>query len=104
MINKQQLRRIQMDIRRVLLDVWDPIGIKEEPTAQDEYDCCVDHLVTLLTRGVSDDEIAEYLWQRGTAHMGLLSLHRAEMYRTVAALRKIALDGNSGADKGGAPV
>ena len=103
MINKQQLRRIRMDIRSVLLNVWDPIGIKDEPNAQDEYDCCVDHLVTLLTRGASDDEIAEYLWERGTEHMGL-SLHREEMYQTVAALRKIELDRNSGAKKGGAPV
>jgi hypothetical protein len=31
MISKQQLRRIQMEIRHVLLNVWDPIGIKDEP-------------------------------------------------------------------------
>ena len=103
MINKQQLRRIRMDIRRVLLNVWDPIGVKDEPNAQDEYDCCVGHLVTLLTRGASDDEIVDYLWERGTEHMGL-SLHREELYRTVEALRQIELHGIPASGTGGIHV
>lgn len=93
MIEKKQAQRIMADVRRVLLNVWDPIGVRDEPNAQDEYDCCVDPLVTLLTSNASDDQIAEYLWRRGTQHMGL-SLNREEMYRTVAALRQIDLREN----------
>jgi len=38
MIDKYESRRIRVAIRNVLLGVWDPIGIKDEPNAQDEYD------------------------------------------------------------------
>ena len=38
MIDKITSRLIRSQIRRVLLNVWDPIGVKNEPNAQDEYD------------------------------------------------------------------
>ena len=90
MINKYESRRIRAEVRRVLLDVWDPIGVKDEPNAQDEYDCCLGSLFHLLTTGATDAQIAEYLWRQGTEHMGL-SLQKEAMYPTVAALRQIAL-------------
>jgi hypothetical protein len=37
-IDKYESRRITVDIRHVLMSVWDPIGIKDRPNAQDEYD------------------------------------------------------------------
>jgi hypothetical protein len=37
-IEKYESRRIRVEIRRVLLTVWDPIGIRDESNAQDEYD------------------------------------------------------------------
>ena len=90
MIDKYESPRIRVDIRHVLLDVWDPIGVRDEPNAQDEYDCCLGSLFQLLTTGATDDQIADYLWKQGTEHMGL-SLKREAMYPTVAALRKITL-------------
>ena len=90
MIDKYESRRIRAEVRRVLLDVWDPIGVKDEPNAQDEYDCCLGSLFHLLTTGATDDQIAEYLWRQGTEHMGL-PLQKEAMYPTVAALRQIAL-------------
>jgi len=89
-IDKYESPRIRVDIRHVLLDVWDPIGVRDEPNAQDEYDCCLGSLFQLLTTGATDDQIADYLWKQGTEHMGL-SLKREAMYPTVAALRKITL-------------
>lgn len=93
MIDKYESRRIRVEIRHVLLSVWDPIGIKDEPNAQDEYDCCLGSLLRLLTTSATDDQIAEYLWRQGTEHMGL-SLHKEAMYPTVAALRQISLAEN----------
>jgi hypothetical protein len=94
MIDKDESRRIRAEVRRVLLDVWDPIGVKDEPNAQDEYDCCLGSLFQLLTTGATDDAIADYLWRQGTEHMGL-PLQKQAMYPTVAALRKIALPESS---------
>jgi hypothetical protein len=54
-------RRICEAIRRVFLEVWDPIGIGDEPNAQDEYDMYVDHMFELLTARASDVELAKYL-------------------------------------------
>ena len=90
MIDKYESRRIRLEIRHVLLNVWDPIGIKGEPNAQDEYDCCLGSLFNLLTTNATDAQIAEYLWRQGTEHMGL-SLDKEAMYPTVAALRQISL-------------
>jgi hypothetical protein len=36
--SKENSRRIRVAIRHVFLDVWDAIGIADEPMAQDEYD------------------------------------------------------------------
>jgi len=93
-IDKHESRRIRVEIRHVLMNVWDPIGVKDEPNAQDEYDCSLGSLFTLLTTNATDDQIAEYLWRQGTEHMGL-SLQKEAMYPTVAALRKIPLTSKS---------
>jgi len=90
MIDKYEKRRVKAEIRQILLNVWDPIGVRDEPNAQDEYDCCLGSLLNLLTTGAVDDQIAEYLWLQGTDHMGL-TLQKEAMYPTVAALRQIAL-------------
>ena len=94
MIDKHESRRIRVEIRHVLMNVWDPIGVKDEPNAQDEYDCCLGSLFNLLTTSATDEQIAEYLWRQGTEHMGL-SLRKEQMYPTVAALRQISLPENS---------
>jgi hypothetical protein len=47
-IDKVQSRRIRVEIRHVLMDVWDPIGVKDEPNAQDECDGYIGKLFELL--------------------------------------------------------
>ena len=71
MIEKYESRRIRVAIRHVLLDVWDPIGIKDEPNAQDEYDGYLGGVYELLVRGASDEDIEEHLWKIVTERMGL---------------------------------
>jgi hypothetical protein len=62
-IGKYESRRIRSEIRRVLLQHWDPIGIRDEPNAQDEYDSYLGGIYELLVRGASDEEIANHLWR-----------------------------------------
>jgi hypothetical protein len=61
MIDKYESRRIRVDIRRVLLDVWDPIGIRDEPNAQTEYDGYLGDVYELLVSGATDQQIIERL-------------------------------------------
>lgn len=94
-IDKQEAKRITSEIRLVLLDVWDPIGVANEPNAQDEYDCCLGGLFRLLTTDATDDQMAEFLSQQEIEHMGLGGVRKEAMYQTVAALRRIRLPRNS---------
>jgi len=37
-IDKEESRAIRRQIRRVLMEAWDPIGVSDIPEAADEYD------------------------------------------------------------------
>jgi hypothetical protein len=94
MVSRSESRRIVDEIRSVLLNVWDPIGVAEIPQCADEYDCCIGGAYSLLSKGASDSAIAEYLWRQANHHMGLgVSLESTKP--TVEALRKITLQASS---------
>ena len=94
MIDKYESRRIRSEIRRVLMTVWDPIGVRDEPNAQDEYDSYLGGVFDLLTGGASDDRISEHLWRIVTERMELPA-KKDDMQSTVSALRQIQLPQNS---------
>jgi hypothetical protein len=60
-MNKQEARRISDEIRQILVKVWDPLGIKDEPQAQDEYDSYIGGVFHLLVKRGSAKEIEDYL-------------------------------------------
>jgi len=91
MIHKYESRRIRVVIRRVLLKVWDPIGIKDEPKAQSEYDGYIGDVYKLLIGGASDLEITERLLYIVRETMRLEKAAAADMGETVSALRNIHL-------------
>jgi hypothetical protein len=93
-IEKYESRRIRVEIRHVLMDVWDPIGVKDEPNAQDEYDAYLGGVYDLLVSGASDENIQAHLWRIVTERMGL-SPKKSDMADTVKALRQIPLPRNS---------
>jgi hypothetical protein len=82
------------EIRSVLLQVWDLIGIKDEPHAQDEYDSYLGGVYELLVGGASDDSIKEHLWRIVTDRMELPA-KKNEMAKTVEALRQIQVPQDS---------
>jgi len=83
---KEESREARRAIRRVLLEVWDPIGIGDEPNAQDEYDGYVGPIFELLAVGKSDSEIEQYL-HVVVIGMGMDS-SRVSLANVVAALRR----------------
>ena len=60
---ERRAREIQEAIRQVLLRDWDPIGVRDAPEAQDEYDGYVGGVYRLLVSGATSSEIAEHLLQ-----------------------------------------
>lgn len=58
-------------VRRILREHWDPIGIRNVPAAQDEYDAYVGPLVEKIVRGSTVDQLSRYLLATETDVMGL---------------------------------
>ena len=70
--NKYQSRENRQRVRQVLLEHWDPIGVRNIPEASDEYDRYVGELyVMLMDDGASVEAIDRYLVTAATQHMGI---------------------------------
>jgi len=88
MIDKATSRRIRVEIRHVLLGVWDPIGVRDEPNAQDEYDGYIGEIFALLSGGTTDEQLSDRLLYFVNDRMGLSATPEA-MLPTIRALRAI---------------
>jgi hypothetical protein len=90
MIDKAESRRIRSEIREILLRLWDPIGVKNEPLAQDEYDAYIGGIFSLLTENASEEELKVHLWkiieERIQVHP-----HKGATDDTVKALKSVRL-------------
>jgi cytochrome P450 len=59
------------ELRSLLLEHWDPIGVRNSPGAWDEYDSYMLPLVRKLRSGADAGEVAGYLAAVQSASMGL---------------------------------
>jgi len=71
MTDEQKAREIQASIARVLMEDWDPIGVREEPDVANEYDAYVGGVYRLLASGANTQQIAEHLAAVERDRMGL---------------------------------
>jgi hypothetical protein len=58
------------ELRRLLMEYWDPIGVKASPEAVDEYDGYRGGVMQLLRDGASSQAIAEHLSRVEQERMG----------------------------------
>ncbi len=79
------------EIRRILMERWDPIGVRDEPMAADEYDEYATQLFGLLARGASDDQVVGYLGQ-AEDQIGLGRSPRSVLTPIVALLRGLGIE------------
>ena len=70
---KERSLEIKRKIRQILLNKWDPIGVKEIPEAQDEYDSYIGGIYRLIASHHSKEDIIEYLYKIEKENMGLFS-------------------------------
>lgn len=90
MIEKHASRDFRRQINRILLDQWDPIGVREEPAAQNEYEMYVYGAFRLLVDGASEQAIARYLLEIERERMGMdgtSGTHRLAVAASLKALR-----------------
>ena len=92
-IEKYRSREIRREIRRVLLQEWDPIAVKDVPEAQDECDIYVGGVFALLVRKASEDEIIERLYSIEKDRMGLACSDKQALRTVARALLAIDVSG-----------
>ena len=68
---EERAREIQSQIREILLREWDPIGVRDEPRARDEYDAYIGGVYRLLASEASPRSVAEHLARVEAEQMGL---------------------------------
>src|ERR1700727_1974013 len=92
--DKEESREVRRAIRKVFVEVWDPIRVMDDSTwPRDEYDGYIGRVFELLVTGGSDEQIVDHLlWAE--ARMGMDG-SRASLQDVVAALRAIDLKGKS---------
>jgi len=67
---EERAREIQRFIGDVLRRNWDPIGVRDEKQAQDEYDAYVHGVYQLMVSGATARQIAEHLARVETKQLG----------------------------------
>jgi hypothetical protein len=87
---RHKAKSIQESIRQILLHDWDPIGVKNVPEAQDEYDSYIGGVYRLLASRCSADQLIDHLFSIESESMGMPVPDR-ELLRGVAN-QLIALD------------
>jgi hypothetical protein len=66
-------------IKQILMNEWDPIGVRDILEAQDEYDSYVPDIHGLLIHHESEEKLLEHLWLIETDYMGLCgNRHKTE--------------------------
>lgn len=56
--------QIRSEIRRILLNDWDPSNAAGTPAAHGEYDSYLDPLIALIQSDAGEEAVVEYLHER----------------------------------------
>jgi|SRR5579864_2433202 len=72
MVDKESSREIRRQIRRVLMNDWDPIGVNDTPEAADEYDGYLGDIYELIQSNASAAQIAAHLRLIEIDQMGMV--------------------------------
>lgn len=68
---KELWRRQRAEIRQILMDHWDPIGVRDLEGPEDEYDRYVGEVVAALRDNAPISKIEEFLRWVVTEQMGM---------------------------------
>jgi hypothetical protein len=68
---RDSMNILEAKVQMILLQEWDPIGVKDIPEASDEYDRYVSNLCRMLCMGESTANIYSHLRWIETERIGL---------------------------------
>jgi|SRR5438128_5344846 len=87
----RRAREIQAAIGKVLLQDWDPIGIRDVPEAQDEYDGYVGGVYRLLASGASPHDVATHLSTIESGRMGYTQAKPSDLLPVAEKLCRLSV-------------
>ena len=90
-IDIEKIAEIHRQIDLMLLEDWDPIGIKNEPGAQDEYRDYVREVFDVAVKTRSERAVAEHLLTIERKRMGLWDFPWRWRRRVPAAQKILSL-------------
>lgn len=73
-------------VDEVLHCLWDPIGVRDNPAARDEYSSYVRHVCNMLKDDASVDQISKHLGIIKTMSMGMPASWNNESDKEVASI------------------
>ena len=68
---RDHAKQYQQAIHRILVHAWDPIGVAQDPDAQDEYDNYIPKIHGMLLRHEPRDKLSDHLRWLETEHIGV---------------------------------
>jgi hypothetical protein len=69
-LRRKRFAKEESEIRKIVYE-WQPIGL---PTPEDEYDCLVHHVISILHAGGNHDDVAYKIKYELENHFGLYSI------------------------------
>ena len=91
-MKKKQELRLRAAIGQVLLHDWDPIGIRLNSLAADEYHSYISGVFRLLAGDASEQKITDHLRQLERVGMGLSSAEEARSAEAARRLKNIIME------------
>lgn len=70
-IKKKHYRALRDALHTVLINEWDPIGVRDEQAAQDEYDTYIPSIIRLLQNGADQYKLTQHLQHTEVVNIGL---------------------------------
>jgi len=86
MKDKKQIKEERKNLR-TLVNKWDPAGLIQTGSPDDEYDCLSDKIYSMLNRNVSEEEMIQHIVQELEDHFGC-SIKPESIMRFIQVLNK----------------
>jgi hypothetical protein len=93
MVKANGRKRLYQAVCAVLFHEWDPIGVRGNALAADEYDSYAPAVCRMLAEGADEVRLAAHLWRLRTNAMGLSDGAQQQEHDRRVARRLVGLRG-----------
>lgn len=88
-MSAQNQAAIEAEIGTLLLEQWDPLGVRDQPEPHSQYATYAHEVYNLLSRGGSDTQVGRLLHQAETNELQHPELATRDLTPLLRALRAI---------------